>query len=624
METPPQALLSQKEKTIQKLFNLTNKKNIFTQLTDLLWQANPEIRKIIHASKNIEKIRQNLFKHFQNTELELLSLSETIPPNNQNITFEALKAFKNIISPKYENITKHSTLNTLLILAHQKKISANSDINLDFLIEMIYLLKSVSGQADIYHTASENLFQFLHTNGRKAAEIRTRILDELTKQVSIHFQKYPSGLEKNIPQIREKNKKRILAYFKGTEKDWHSYKWQIKNVIKDLKPINELINLHENEKEAIRLAALHHIPFGITPYYLSLMDQNHNQNYDQAIRAQVIPPLPYIKQMIKCKNRNSVCDFMEEYSTSPIDLITRRYPFIAIFKPFNTCAQICVYCQRNWEIQEVLDPHALASKEKIQQALNWFDEHPEIGDILITGGDPMIMTDQTLKFILDNLAQKPHVYRIRIGTRTPVVLPMRWTDKCLKMLASYHVPGQREIAIVTHFEHSAEISPASMSCIQKIRQKNLSVYNQQVFTPYNSRKFETAKLRRDLRLIGVDPYYTFNPKGKEETEDYRVPIARILQERKEEARLFPGLDRTDEPVFNVPRLGKNHLRAGQDHRLIMISPNGRRIYEFDPWEKNIQPVPSYHYTDISILDYLTKLSQRKENPQDYHTIWYYY
>ena len=115
-------------------------------------------------------------------------------------------------------------------------------------------------------------------------------------------------------------------------------------------------------------------------------------------------------------------------------------------------------------------------------------------------------------------------------------------------------------AIVTHFEHSYEISPQAMHAVQKIRKAGMSVYNQVVYTIENSRRFETAKLRWDLKSIGVDPYYTFNMKGKEETRRYMVPIARILQERKEEARLLPGLDRTDEPVFNVPRLGKNHLR----------------------------------------------------------------
>jgi len=201
---------------------------------------------------------------------------------------------------------------------------------------------------------------------------------------------------------------------------------------------------------------------------------------------------------------------------------------------------------------------------------------------------------------------------------------MRWTNELIEMLSKYHDPPRREIAVVTHFEHAYEITPEAMEAVQRIRKTGMSVYNQEVFTIENSRRFETAKLRRDLKAIGVDPYYNFNMKGKEETSRYRVPIARILQERKEEARLLPGLDRTDEPVFNVPRLGKNHLRALQDHRVVMILPTGSRVYEFHPWEKNIAPMPPYNYIDVPIYDYLEELAGRGENIRDYRTIWFYY
>jgi lysine 2,3-aminomutase len=131
-------------------------------------------------------------------------------------------------------------------------------------------------------------------------------------------------------------------------------------------------------------------------------------------------------------------------------------------------------------------------------------------------------------------------------------------------------------------------------------------------------------LRENLRLIGVDSYYTFNTKGKQETKRYRVPMARLRQEIKEEARLVPGLVRTDESVYNVPGLGKNYIRASQHHSLLTVLPNGRRIYEFHPWEKNLRLVDTYIDTDVSIHDYLTELKNRGENINDYKTIWYYY
>jgi lysine 2,3-aminomutase len=163
-----------------------------------------------------------------------------------------------------------------------------------------------------------------------------------------------------------------------------------------------------------------------------------------------------------------------------------------------------------------------------------------------------------------------------------------------------------------------------MDAVQKFRRYGMEVYNQMVYTYYNSKKFEAAALRMKLRLIGVTPYYTFNTKGKEETDDYRVPIPRLLQEQQEEARLLPGSVRTDEIVFNVPRLGKNYLRAVQHRDIISILPDGRRVYEFHPWEKKLSLVDTYIYTDVSIHKYLKRLREDGEDVANYRSIWYYY
>lgn len=226
--------------------------------------------------------------------------------------------------------------------------------------------------------------------------------------------------------------------------------------------------------------------------------------------------------------------------------------------------------------------------------------------------------------LLSRLAQIKHVERIRIGTRTPVTLPQRITNELVHTINQYHIPGKREIVIVTHFEHPYEITPQSMEAVQKFRRCGMDVYNQLVYTFYNSKKFEAAYLRLKLRLIGVTPYYTFNTKGKEETDDYRVPIARLLQEQKEEARLLPGTVRTDEIVFNVPKLGKNYLRARQHHDIISILPNGCRVYEFHPWEKKLSLVDTYIYTDVSIYEYLQRIKATGGNTAHYKSIWYYY
>jgi len=595
---------------------------------DRLWQANDEIFRILKESQDLDTARDALFSYLERAERDIFQLENDLHILEKATVRECIRAFKSIIGPVNEYRTGVSALEHLWKLAQDKRNELPTEVSVGFIMEFINLFRGVAGRSYIYRESSEikkGIPDFMKLEGRAAAEARTFMLDDIGSTARKYMMRYPSGLVDDVMDWRQENRDRILSYFKGSPEDWNDYKWQIKHVIKEAKPLVDLIELTTEEQTAVRKAAQNRIPFGITPYYLSLMDRKLSIGYDHAIRAQVIPPPEYVDLMAENKaQRDHIFDFMGEHDTSPVDLVTRRYPSIAILKPFNTCAQICVYCQRNWEIDQCLDPNALAGSQTTEAAVEWLEHHRSVGDVLITGGDPCIMTDAQLEKLMDRVCSIKHVYRVRIGSRTPVVLPMRWTRDLVELFARYHEPGKREIAVVTHFEHSYEITPESMDAIQRIKKTGIGVYNQVVYTIENSRRFELAKLRKDLRSIGVDPYYTFNMKGKEETQRYMVPIARILQERKEEARLLPGLDRTDEPVFNVPKLGKNHLRSWQDHRLVMVLPNGARVYEFHPWEKNISPMPPYNYTDVSIYDYLEELASRGENIRDYRTIWYYY
>ncbi|TVQ82763.1 MAG: KamA family radical SAM protein [Bacteroidetes bacterium] len=595
---------------------------------DRLWEASPNIYEILKNSNDLEEAREKIYDYLQKAERRIFDVDNDLHILEKSTVREAIRVMKSIIGPVNEYRTKFSALDLLMKLTNKEKQKIEENISPGFILEFINLFRGLEGRSNIYFEskqAKKGIPDFLQMTGRAASEARTNILNELSSNMQKYLRKYPSGLEEEVIHWRKANKKRILKYFNADEKDWDNYQWHLKNVIKDAAPLIELIELTEEQKEAITRAIKNKIPFGITPYYLSLMDSKLNIGYDHAVRAQVIPPPDYVDMLIESKeNRGIQFDFMGEHDTSPVDLVTRRYPGIAIVKPYNTCSQICVYCQRNWEIDEVMDPKAMARKDEVASALQWLDENPAVGDVLITGGDPCVMNTHTLKDILERITSKKQVYRIRLGSRTPVVLPQRWNKEFVDMIASFQIPGKRQISIITHFEHNYEITPEAMEAVQRIRKAGMMVYNQEVFTVENSRRFESVKLRLDLKSIGVDPYYTFNMKGKEETKKYMVPIARILQERKEEARLLPGLDRTDEPVFNVPKLGKNQLMAWQDHRLVMILPNGGRVYEFHPWEKNIQPVPPYNYIDVPIYDYLEELAARGENIRDYRNIWFYY
>jgi len=432
------------------------------------------------------------------------------------------------------------------------------------------------------------------------------------------------GLDEVVINYRKERCKKVLSQLGGKSADWSDWRWHLRNVIRKPTQLYDLIPLSDSEKKALKLTEVTGLPFGITPYYLSLMDEDL-EGHDRTVRAQVMPPVSYAEFMAANRNNPDFAfDFMLEKDTSPIELITRRYPAIVILKPYNTCPQICVYCQRNWEVDNVLAKGALASKEKIKNAIAWIKDHPAVHDVLVTGGDPLALSDKKLFWILDEVAAIPTVERIRIGTRTLATMPMRFTNTVAKYLGKLRHPMELDVSVVTHIEHPYEVTPDMFKAVERLRSNKINVYNQNVFTFFVSRRFEAALLRRLLKRIGIEPYYTFNTKGKDETYEYRVPIARLLQEQKEEARLLPGLTRTDEAVYNLPGLGKNYLRAYQHRDVISVLPDGSRVYEFHPWEKNIRLQNTYVGTDVPILDYLQRLENIGEEISQYETIWYYF
>jgi len=580
-------------------------------------RENPVLIEMLSGLNTLEEAREAVFSHIIRHETETLSEVEARHPMERAVARRCLHALKNIFSLRSETLSGFSALEALRKMA----VGMEPGVEQAFVEEMRHLFRGMRGATGIYgayETGEETA-----AGGRSAARIRSDALDEIAAQAHRGMKRFPAGTDPEITLLRQENRQRILAELGATREQWEDWRWQCRNVIRDVQMARRLIHLTPEEEEGILQMTQLGLPFGITPYYASLMDPDAGRKRDHAVRAQVIPPLSYTRIMGEQRHHPQDLDFMGESDTSPLDLITRRYPMITIFKPYNTCAQICVYCQRNWEIGNVLERGSRAREEQLEAAIRWHTEHPEVTEVLVTGGDPAILGDRMIRSILGRLCEISHIHRIRIGTRTPVVLPMRITESYADLLAGFRDPGHREICLMTHFEHPYEVTPEALEAVERLRSRGIPVYNQGVFTPENARKFEMAALRRSLRSIGVDPYYTFNTKGKEETRAYRVPIARLLQEQAEEARLTPGLDRTDEAVFNIPRLGKNYLRAGQNHEVIMILPDGKRIYEFYPWDMSLEDVSPYIHTDPEILGFLQEMEARGENPEDYESIWYY-
>ena len=581
----------------------------------------PEIFSIAKKAKSLDDLRTSLAQLAHDMMFEAFDDYDALAVSSIIRVRDCAKVMVRMMTRRSEDKAKFSVAEAIMDIAHGKD---RPDLTPAFFAEMFYLFQGLQGRGPGLSLSDLHIMP-IGSQGRQAASVRSIQLDDLSAAVKHRTEKYVSGLDTESIKTREKRRNRILEKLRGSEENWFDWRWQIDHIMRDAKPISQLLTLSKEEREAISITRKNRLPFGITPYYLSLMDDDLDSVRDRAIRAQVIPPKSYVEKITEAKRFGVCLDFMLESDTSPIDLITRRYPAICIFKPYNSCPQICVYCQRNWEIEDAMEPGAMAQEDQLAAATNWIREHPYIHEVLITGGDPLAMDDRAIESILEKIADIPSIERIRIGTRTPVTLPMRITDDLVDIFSRYRQAGKRQIAVVTHVQSAYEITPDMVAAVNRLRLKGIPVYNQLVFTFFVSRRFEAANLRRLLTLIGIDPYYTFNTKGKEETLEYRVPMARLLQEQKEEARLLPGLSRTDESVYNVPGLGKNYLKANIHRDLISVLPDGSRIYEFHPWEKNISNITKTHLNeDVPILDYLLRLDAIGENITEYETIWYYY
>jgi len=605
-----------------------------------IFEALPEIGEILQKSENLEEAREKLLEFAGSLRWRFKGGKIEAHPIDRWLAIYACDILENILSPYNEKTAGFSTLEYLWRGAKGDE-KVLSTLTKGFLEEFRHLFMAMSGEANYskgwlgpkLEEAGIISPDFTRVHGREAGKMRSDYLDKVYEYIKAWLDRYPTGLDERIIKKREEQRKALEDYWGISDDEWFDYKWQFSHVLKGkkgyetLKELNELgiVKVPEEDLEEAKRTALHGIPWGITPYYLHLWDFKEPYKEDRHVRRLVMPPKWYMDNMIAHReDREYAFDFMGEHDTSPVDLVTRRYVMIAILKAFDTCPQICVYCQRNWKVREPFMAGSFPGWDKIEQAIEWFGERESMIDVIITGGDPFALNNKLIDRIMSRLSEFDHLANIRWGTRIPVTAPMRITEELAEILGSYVEPGKRNVAVSTHVETAYEVTPEMAKAIYNLRRQGIYIYNQLVYQRNVSRRFENVVLRIALKKVGIDPYYTFYPKGKIEQRDYLVPIARVIQERKEEASLLPGQFRTDEPVFNVPRMGKNHLRAWQNRELIAIKPDGSRVYLFHPWEKGINETKLYTYTDVPIEEYLRYLESIGEKRKDYETIWYYY
>jgi len=559
---------------------------------------------------------------------------------------------------------------------------------------------------------------FRQFSGKTTREIPSR------EKVIEWMERYPSGLDPRIIKLREENKDRILTiiiekinrgeikddnYFfehKKTKEEkletarkwWKERLFHLRFAVRSPKLLNELLgnSLDPDTMKILYDAEKSGIPFFVNPYYLSLLHVRVPYfaiGADLAIRHYIV----YSQQLVN--EFGHIVAWEKEDLVEPgkpnaagwllpsHNNVHRRYPEVAILIPDTmgrACGGLCSSCQRMYDFQrgnlnfdlQKLKPRETWS-EKLEKLMNYFEEDSQLRDILITGGDAFMSSDQSIKKILDAILEMAkrkqeknkkrkegekhaELVRVRFGTRLPVYLPQRITPELTEILADFKARaseiGIKQFLVQTHFESPMEVTPEAREGVKLLISAGWTVTNQLVFTAPASRRGHSAKLRQVLNDIGILNYYTFTVKGYMENNFMFATNARAVQEQLEEKilgkiaekdyetiRQFPmeaelmmeNIDAlrkynnipflaTDRNVLNLPGVGKSLT-----FRVIGITRYGRRILEFDHDATRVHS-PIIHkmgkvviIESKSISEYLNQLEEMGEIISDYEGIYGY-
>lgn len=314
----------------------------------------------------------------------------------------------------------------------------------------------------------------------------------------------PTGM--NLTEQINRQRVQILEVLGASEENWHDWRWHLRNRVKDSSVLAAILGLSELEKRKIdRVSKLYR--WAISPYYLSLIEPNFRNS---PIFRQAVPDLRELSQ-------EGELDPMNELLTSPAPCITRRYPDRLIINVTNQCAMYCRHCQRRRNIGEI-DRHSCI--DDIARALDYIAAHTEVRDVLITGGDALLLGEKTLDWILSSLSSIRHVEIKRLGTRVPVTLPQRITPELCSILRRYP-----PIYINTQFNHPLEVTVDAKQACDRLVEAGAVLGNQAVLLKgVNDHPDIMKRLNQLLLQIRIRPYYIFHAKSVKGTTHFKTSI----------------------------------------------------------------------------------------------------
>ncbi len=305
-----------------------------------------------------------------------------------------------------------------------------------------------------------------------------------------------------------------IPLWKGvSSEDWNDWRWQWQNRIESVDRLSQVLSLSPEATSGVE-KALSKVRMAITPYYASLIDPDDERC---PIRLQAVPRGDETTVM----PWESV-DPLAEEADSPVEGLVHRYPDRVLFLVTEQCAMYCRHCTRR-RIVGVTDK--VAPPERIEEGLRYIREHTEVRDVLISGGDPLTLSDEYLERVIRAVREIPHVEIIRLGSRVPVVLPQRVTERLASMLAKY-----QPIYLNTHFNHPKEITPEASRACAILADHGVPLGNQSVLLRGVNNCPEVMKsLVQGLLRIRVRPYYIYQCDLTWGLDHFRTTIAEGLE-----------------------------------------------------------------------------------------------
>jgi lysine 2,3-aminomutase len=325
-----------------------------------------------------------------------------------------------------------------------------------------------------------------------------------------------TGVEETAAELTPRAAQFVARWYpQATPAEWNDWRWQLNNTINSSDQLDAMFELTAREKKS--LSARKGLPAAITPYYASVM----------ILERKGLPPLrkaviPTSEEMVRSEGESE--DPLAEENFSPVPNLVHRYPDRVLFLTTNVCASYCRYCTRSRMVGQCTGNHTF-SRQTWENCLRYIQRHKEVRDVLLSGGDPLVLPDESIRWLLEQLRAIKHVEIIRIGTKVPVVLPQRITPGLVGMLRRFH-PLWASI----HCTHPHELTPEVETAFGRMADAGIPLGSQTVLLAGINDNSETMRrLMLGLLKLRVRPYYIYQCDPIFGSAHFRTPVRKGIE-----------------------------------------------------------------------------------------------